>query len=416
MNMFIEFKKVLSNKYFVYLWFSQVLSLTTINIMNFVLLITIFQRTGSSIATSLIWVAYALPAILVGPFAAVVVDFVDKRKLLIIANLLQAVLIFLYALSHNPTFFFAYGLIFIYSLLNQFYVPSESASLPTLLPKNQYVSANSMFFLTSQAALVVGFAFAGVILHFLGFDRTLYICSLLLFLAFLSVTFLPPLKAHKKRDIFELGVADYFSNIWQGYVFIKKNRFVLAPLILLLSFSAALAVAMVNVPAFVNNILGISLNLAGLYVVAPAGLGALIGASILPKMLKSDLRKKKIIEISLFTLSLMLLLLTFAIPEFNGLIKTVLSIVITMLMGFSAVGIIVPSQTFLQLSTPKEFRGRVFGNYAFLSTIVTIFPVIFSGTIAEVFGVKILYFFLGVLSFAGLIFSKKYGDKFLNHG
>src|SRR4030065_230113 len=64
-----EFKPVLRNKSFRYLWISQITSQLSINIMNFVFLIWLFGQTGSAISTSFLWVAYSLPAILVGPFA-----------------------------------------------------------------------------------------------------------------------------------------------------------------------------------------------------------------------------------------------------------------------------------------------------------------------------------------------------------
>jgi hypothetical protein len=57
-----EFQPVLKNRYFLCLWSSQVLSLLTIHIMNFVLLTRFFERTGSTLATSFLWIAYALTA------------------------------------------------------------------------------------------------------------------------------------------------------------------------------------------------------------------------------------------------------------------------------------------------------------------------------------------------------------------
>jgi len=79
------------------------------------------------------------------------------------------------------------------------------------------------------------------------------------------------------------------------------------------------------------------------------------------------------------------------------------------------IGITVPSQTFLQESTPKELYGRVFGNFAFMVTLATIFPVIFSGTITELFGIRMLFFLLGALSLTALIFSRNLGQKFINN-
>ena len=74
------FQEIISQKNFLYLWASQILSQLTINIMNFLLLIRLFEATGSSVATSFLWVAYALPAIFIGPFASASIDMLERRK------------------------------------------------------------------------------------------------------------------------------------------------------------------------------------------------------------------------------------------------------------------------------------------------------------------------------------------------
>jgi MFS family permease len=111
--------KFLKKSKFVYLWTSQVLSQLAINIMNFLLLIRLYEKTGSSIATSFLWVAYALPAILIGPIAAASVDLFDRRKMLITANLMQSMAIFGYAFLHETNFFLLYGIAVTYSFFNQ---------------------------------------------------------------------------------------------------------------------------------------------------------------------------------------------------------------------------------------------------------------------------------------------------------
>src|SRR3990167_7049160 len=103
-----DFKPLIRNSKFVYVWISQILSQLTIYIMNFLLITTLFNRTGSAIATSLLWVSYALPAIVVGPFGAAITDMVDRRKVLMITNLLQSLVIFLYALNYTKGIFLLY--------------------------------------------------------------------------------------------------------------------------------------------------------------------------------------------------------------------------------------------------------------------------------------------------------------------
>jgi MFS family permease len=79
----------------------------------------------------------------------------------------------------------------------------------------------------------------------------------------------------------------------------------------------------------------------------------------------------------------------------------------------SFIGIIIPSQTFLQEATPGGLRGRVFGNFWFLVTVATILPIIFSGAIVEIFGIRFLCLLLTSFGLIALIVSKKFGQKML---
>ena len=412
-----EFKPIVKNSNFIFLWWSQILSQLTINIMNFLLLVRLFSNTGSTIATSFLWVAYALPAILIGPFAAVSVDMIERRKMLMVTNLLQSFTILIYALSHENRLFLLYGVAVAYSFLNQFYVPAEAASVPTLVRKPNLPLANGLFFLTQEGALILGFAVAGIMNKYLGFNNSLFLCSSLLFLAFVSVSFLPSMRVKDKLPkSFEVAFGKFFYRIVEGYKFIKEHNQILVPFLLLMAFQIAMTIVMINVPVFASDILRIDVNSAGIYIVVPAGIGAALGAIAIPKLLKRGWRKKRTIENALMLLSFVALLLTFIVPELQGVNRIIFGGVVIALAGVAFVGILIPSQTYLQEATPGGLRGRVFGNYWFLATIATIFPVIFSGALAELFGVKLILFLLGGLTLAALVTSKRFGQKFVERG
>jgi len=411
-----DFKPIIKNKKFRYLWISQVLSQVTINIMNFVLLVKLFTETGSTIATSLLWVSYALPAMLIGPFAAASVDMFDRRKVLMVTNLAQSVSIFLFALGSTEAVFSLYGLAMIYSFFNQFYVPAEQASLPSIVKKDDLAHANGLFFVTQQTSIIIGFGVGGILNQFLGFQNTLFLGSALIFFAFLSVTFLPSMKTVKEfKWRIEEALIGFFREILEGYRFIKKHRKISLPILILLSFHVSLIIIVVNVPVITTDILNLPVNLAGVALVIPAGIGTLIGSVSYPKLLKKGLRKRKLIESSLKLLLIALLILNFSTIFLGSLMKVVVGAITITLIGFSFVGIIIPSQTFLQEHTPKDFRGRVFGNFWFLSTIATVFPMMFSGVVTEYLGIRMLIILLIIGGFYLLVFSKAKGDYLLSN-
>jgi MFS family permease len=383
--------------------------------MNFVFFIKLFEVTGSAISTSLLWVSYALPAILIGPFAPGILDLVDKRKILVITNFLQSLTIFIYALLSGSGIFLLYGVVFVYSFLNQFYVPSEISTLPFGLKKKELGLGKSLFFITQQGSLVLGFGIAGLLTSVLGFRITLFLCSIFLFIAFVSTTFLPSNAPQKSTPkLLEDTVVGFFKHLFEGYKFIRRERYILTPVLLLLVFQILLQVCAVQIPVIARDLLSIQLNLASVFILVPAGIGAGVGALYLPKILKKGVRKKKIIDTSLLSVGVSIVLLTFVVPVLFPVLKVILSFVLIALIGFGFVGVLIPSQTFLQESTPEDFRGRVFGNFSFLVVIASVLPVIFSGSIVELFGIRPLFLALAIVILIVFRTSKKYGDEFLS--
>lgn len=385
-----HYKKLLKNKNFVYLWTSQLLSQVTINMMNFLLLTRLFRITESSIATSLLWVTFALPAIFFGPIGAASVDIVSKRKMLMVTNLLQALSVFVFFFFHQQSFFLLYMVVLAYSFFNQFYVPAESASVPKVVPVKNLPIANGLFLITQQAALVVGFGLGGIIERIIGFNGSLILCSIFLFIAFISVSFLPEISVQKKiSNDFEKMIKDFFASISEGYEFIKEHKEVLYPVVILLVLQICLTILAINLPVIGNEVLRISLNYSGVLIVVPAGIGAFLGSVYVPKKLSQNIRKKSIIEkgLLLFGFSIVSMSLVSYVPELFRIIATIFVLVIT---GFGYILATIPTITYLQEVTPEKIRGRVFGNFSFLVTILTLFPVIFSGFFTEIFGIKFM--------------------------
>lgn len=408
------FSGLLKNGKFGYLWGSQILSQLTINLMNFLLLARLYTVTGSSVATSLLWVAYCLPTLLIGPIGAAVVDMSSRRKILMITNLLQALTIFSYIFLNQFSIFLLYSVVLVYSILNQFYVPAEAAYLPSAVSEESLPQANSIFFMTIQATIILGFGFAGIIQKLVGFKGALIVCSIFIFLAFVSTSFLPDLKPRKKiPDEFEKALRSFFNSIIEGYEFIKANKSVLYPLLLLLGIQAGLAITIVSLPVIAVQILNVAVNYSGISVVVPAGIGAVLGSIFVPRILNKGVRKIRVIKISLSVISFSLLALSLVIPLFAPFYRVAVSTFLVGLTGLSFVGAYLPTLTFLQSATPAWLRGRVFGNLYFLITLVTIFPVLFSGAITDIFGIRTLLFILAAASIGALIYAVKRGNALI---
>ncbi len=385
--------------------------------MNFILLFKVFDETGSTIATSLLWVTFAIPAILVGPIGAATADMTDRKKIIVITNFLQALTILFYAFTHTISLFLLFGVAMAYSLFNQFYVPAELAALPTLVKKNQYARANGIFILTLQFSIVIGFGIAGVLSGLYGFTNSLFFVSGLMFLAFFVATFLPKMETSTTvPKQFEKLLVQFFEKIMEGYRYIRENNYILVALSILLGVHTMLLVLVVNLPLVATQLLNVSPNFIGVLIAIPGAVGAAMGAFIVPKVLKKGVRKVRVLEVAFLITTLSLFVLALAVPNINTSSRVLAGTISIFFAGFAFSTIIVPTQTFLQEVIPDSLRGRVFGNYWFLAAIVSLFPVIFAGTISELFGIRLLMLILALISLAGFVFIAKYGQKFIRSG
>lgn len=404
--------EVLSNKDFVKLWISQATSQFALNVVNFLILFKLFTSTSSTIAVSFLWLAYSIPALLVGPIAATLVDYVNKKKILIITNILQAIVILLY-LPIKERFFLIYGVVFIYSFLNQFYMPAESASIPKLVKKGSLPQANGLFVLTVQSSVLVGFGLGGFINKYLGTEAGFLLCSALLLIASLACFSLPKLEVRGKIQL-EAGIESFFKKVVDGYLFIKNNNRVLFPFLLLTGMQIVSTVIVVNVPALATEVFGMSINDASLALVVPGAFGAILGTFSVPRLLAKGIRKRVIIERSVLLSVAIILLVVFVVGALDGVAKGLMISGVAFFSGTVFIGIIVPAQTFLQEVTPGGLRGRIFGSLWFIITLATIAPLLLSATITELVGVRMLFLVIASLACFVFIYSRHFADSALS--
>jgi len=217
------FAQVLRNPDFRKLWGSQLFSQVTINMINFLIILRIFEATHSTVAVSLVWIFYAIPAILLGPFSGTISDLLEKRKIMIWTNILEGVIVLLYIFVRDKIWTI-YSIIFLYSLVNQLYVPAESSTLPNIVPKKLYPSANSIFVFTVYGSFLAGYTLAGPLLRLVGNDIPFFLGAILLVIAGISVSLLPKgIKGCEKVH----DIQDFWQRVKEGYLrflFISLER------------------------------------------------------------------------------------------------------------------------------------------------------------------------------------------------
>ena len=120
-----------------------------------------------------VFIVRLLPAVILGPFAGVIADRFDRRKLMITCDILR---FFLYlSIPIVGNYFWLYTATILVEIVTLFWSPAKEASIPNLVPKNKLESANQVSLLATYgtapiAALVFSIlaVFSGVVNSILG--------------------------------------------------------------------------------------------------------------------------------------------------------------------------------------------------------------------------------------------------------
>lgn len=157
-------RDLLKIKDFRLLWTAQALSDFGDNLTFFALLILIQRLTGSTVALAGLMVAVALPTLILGTFAGVYVDRVDRRRAMLIADFLRAVVVlgflFVRSVEMVPVI---YAIGFTQAAIGTVFNPARAAFLPAVVGREKLLAANSVLQTSRIIFNLLGTAAAGVL-------------------------------------------------------------------------------------------------------------------------------------------------------------------------------------------------------------------------------------------------------------
>jgi MFS family permease len=157
--------RILRQPNFARLWFGGLISMIGDWILIVGLPFEIYRRTGSTLATGAMVLAFLVPSIALGSVAGVFVDRWDRQRLMVIINLILAVGILPLLAIDALGIWIAYVVLFGMSCLEQLFHPAEHALMPNLLENqdDDLVTANALNGLNNHLARMIGPVLAGLI-------------------------------------------------------------------------------------------------------------------------------------------------------------------------------------------------------------------------------------------------------------
>ncbi|MBI5285675.1 MAG: MFS transporter [Chloroflexi bacterium] len=401
-------RPVLTNRSFLLLWLAQLISQSAQNAILFTLLVLVTKLTKGSTYTSLLVLSFVVPSVVFGIFSGVLVDLWSKRLLLIYTNAARALLAVAFLFSRDHVLLLILVSIF-FATASQLFGTTDAVTVPSVVPKDQLIAANSLFSMAVTGSQLAGMIFLAPILLPTAGPVWIFIVGAVMFaISVLCAFLMPPI--HHGDDAPDRSLPT-FSELAQAageYAHtlrtLARDPVATLALIHYATGSSMVLLFAVLVPRYMQAVLKVSPDKA-VTIFAPVGVGAIIGLRALP-IIAARFGKNRTVIAGMCGLALFVVALSMIEPIAHLMKRTDslnpfdeqraggLSILVLLTMafagplGFFYALVNAPAQTVLHERAPAEMRGRVFAAQVVLANAVGILPLIVAGSVADIFGVS----------------------------
>ena len=353
------------NSAFRNLWYGQVISELGNWVNSIALYALILQLTGSGMAMAAAMMAKLLPMVIISPFAGVVIDRIDRKKVLIASDILRCftVLGFLIVDSREDLWI-VYTLTLFEVALTGFFEPARSAILPSIVEKNHLVTANALSGSTWSIMLTLGAALGGFVVSFFGI-KTAFILDALTYLlsAWFIIKISYPNTKYKER--IKKQNSSGIKGLVEGLRYLISHPTVLV-FTLLKSGMAIKGGIMTLIPLFASRLWSdpAAVSMAVGILFSSRGIGSAIGPVLIRKWLGESPKTLKVAILAAFFLgSFAILVFSFSKNIWTASLSIGLS-------GMSGSIVWVFSTALIHLEADRKFLGRIFGIEMALLTLI----------------------------------------------
>jgi MFS family permease len=313
----------------------------------------IYKLTGNNpLYLGWLGLTFAIPMIVIPPFGGVIVDRVDRIRLLFVTQtcallLAAALALFTWAGWMQPVHLLIAS--FLGALLLAFDNPARQSLIPDLVPRSDLPNAISLNSATYTGAALVGPALAGILLGQIGagwlflLNAISYLAVIGALLAMRGLTLRPP------------PTASFADALLGGFRYARSDRLIL--FLLLLSGIAAIFGRSYQqiLPIFADDIWQVGASGFGALLSA-GGAGALLGAFAIASVQLKGFHGRVLIGSGLiFSIALVAFAL---VPWFT------VALALLLIVGVASTVFSTMVATMLQLRVPSELRGRLMSLYA----------------------------------------------------
>jgi len=234
--------------------------------------VLVFRLSHSGLAVSALVLAEIVPTLLLGPLAGVVIDRLDRRRVLMVVDTVRAILVLALALTH--ALWTVYLLAALLAVGSTLFNPALQAVIPALLTEEERVAANSVAWSSGRLVQIIGASVAGGLIAWAGTTPAFLInAASFAFSAVMLARLSIPARQGPSRGG---GLAGWLRDAGEGLVYARRDPFIarLVPVQALTSLATGATSALLVVLATTH------LHLAAQgfgWLLAAIGVGALLG-------------------------------------------------------------------------------------------------------------------------------------------
>jgi len=351
---------VLRQRNFGLLWFGGLISLTGDWMLRIALPAHVYNLTQSTLATGAMFIAGTVPDLLLGSVAGVFLDRWDRRRTMVVVNLLLALALLPLLLVRSAEWLWlVYVVAFAQSVLRQFFGPAENALLPTLVGEDQLLTANALNALNNNLARLIGPALGGVIVLAVGLAGvtlidagTFLVAALLIFL----------IRAPKRPASAAAAPAVPLSltAVWRewlaGLRLVRQSRVVSLLFVIAAITSVGEGIIAVLFIPFVTGVLGARALELG-WLMSAQAVGGLLGGMAVARV-GMRFSHKWLLGVG----GILFGLIDLAIFNYSAFFQGFwIALVLFVVVGLPGAAFSASFSTLLQESVADEYRGRIFG-------------------------------------------------------
>ena len=354
----------------------------------------VWTLTGSEAASGFVAMLGALPFLLFGPWAGILAERTDRRKLLIATQVSAMLLAFTLAFlvqSHLVQIWHVYVLSFLLGTVNAVDIPTQQTFLGDLSSTSELRKAVNLNAMILQVSRMVGPAVAGIVVHRIGIAPAFWVngLSFLAVVASLTVLRSNQIRGEKKQ-------ATPLRDLAEALRYIKtqpriQDLFIFSTLTVLLVLSIIIS----QLPAVADKILKGNAETLGT-LQAASGAGALIAVLFIMPLFQTLRRSGIALGGAAVWMGAWLLV-------FSTSRSLPLSALALFFGSMGAPTVIATSLGLVQFMTPAEMRARVLSLFTMISFGLQTFAVLIVGYIAEKLGVATAIEINGILLISAAI-------------